>query len=293
MHDDVGDVAVDEHLAGREPDDLVGAARGCRSSRSRGTQGSAGRRGRRRTRGRPRCIAADQRAIALEELGEIGHAETLSNAGTRKSVQETRPNLHVLARFCLNRRMLTAERRHAILERLRSDGKVVAAELSAVARGLPGHGAARPARARRRGTAPARARRRASGPRSARSPTRRGASTRPTRRPRSRARQRPAAAGQVILLDSGTTTLEVARHLPPDLEATVITNSPPIAVALAEHPGVEVTVLGGQLDKEAVRSSAPRRSTRSARSAPTCSCSASAASTPTSGSPSTRSRSRT
>ena len=57
--------------------------------------------------------------------------------------------------------------------------------------------------------------------------------------------------GQVILLDAGTTTLEVARRLPPDLEATVITNSPPIAVALAEHPAVEVTMLGGSLAKDA------------------------------------------
>ena len=55
----------------------------------------------------------------------------------------------------------------------------------------------------------------------------------------------------MILLDAGTTTLEVARHLPPDLQATVITNSPPIAVALAEHPSVEVTVLGGTLEKGA------------------------------------------
>jgi DeoR/GlpR family transcriptional regulator of sugar metabolism len=55
--------------------------------------------------------------------------------------------------------------------------------------------------------------------------------------------------GQVILLDAGTTTLEVARHLPANLHATVITNSPPIAVALAEHPSVGVTVVGGMLDK--------------------------------------------
>jgi DeoR/GlpR family transcriptional regulator of sugar metabolism len=57
--------------------------------------------------------------------------------------------------------------------------------------------------------------------------------------------------GQVILLDAGTTTLEVARHLPLDLRASVITNSPPIAVALAEHPSVEVKMLGGTLDKGA------------------------------------------
>jgi DeoR/GlpR family transcriptional regulator of sugar metabolism len=55
----------------------------------------------------------------------------------------------------------------------------------------------------------------------------------------------------VILLDAGTTTLEVARHLPSDLRATVVTNSPPIAVALAEHPTVEVFVLGGRLDRAA------------------------------------------
>jgi DeoR/GlpR family transcriptional regulator of sugar metabolism len=55
----------------------------------------------------------------------------------------------------------------------------------------------------------------------------------------------------VILLDAGTTTLEVARRLPPDLDATVITNSPPIAVALAEHPALEVTMLGGTLAKDA------------------------------------------
>lgn len=43
----------------------------------------------------------------------------------------------------------------------------------------------------------------------------------------------------------------MARHLPADLHASVITNSPPIAAALAEHPSVEVTVLGGRLDKDA------------------------------------------
>jgi DeoR/GlpR family transcriptional regulator of sugar metabolism len=57
--------------------------------------------------------------------------------------------------------------------------------------------------------------------------------------------------GQVILLDAGTTTLEVARRLPAELEATVITNGPPIAVALAEHPNVDVVVIGGMLEKGA------------------------------------------
>lgn len=58
--------------------------------------------------------------------------------------------------------------------------------------------------------------------------------------------------GQVIFLDAGTTTLEVARRLPEGLRATVVTNGPPVAVALAEHPNVEVVVVGGRLHKESV-----------------------------------------
>jgi DeoR/GlpR family transcriptional regulator of sugar metabolism len=58
--------------------------------------------------------------------------------------------------------------------------------------------------------------------------------------------------GQVVILDGGTTTLQVARHLPLDLQATIITNSPPIAIALAKHPEIEVVMLGGQLYKKAL-----------------------------------------
>ena len=72
--------------------------------------------------------------------------------------------------------------------------------------------------------------------------------------PQKAAIARAAAAlvrdGDVVLLDGGTTTLQVARHLAPALRATVVTNSPPIAVALAEHPGVRVSVIGGELDRE-------------------------------------------
>ncbi len=58
--------------------------------------------------------------------------------------------------------------------------------------------------------------------------------------------------GQVVILDGGTTTLQVARHLPFDLHATIVTNSPPIAIALADHPHIEVVMLGGQLYKKAL-----------------------------------------
>ncbi|MBI1878764.1 MAG: DeoR/GlpR transcriptional regulator [Chloroflexi bacterium] len=59
-------------------------------------------------------------------------------------------------------------------------------------------------------------------------------------------------SGQVIVLDGGTTTLYVAQRLPTDLQATVVTNSPPIAVALANHPRVEVLLVGGRLDKDSL-----------------------------------------
>jgi DeoR/GlpR family transcriptional regulator of sugar metabolism len=52
---------------------------------------------------------------------------------------------------------------------------------------------------------------------------------------------------QVVVFDGGTTTLEVARALRDDLRASVITTSPPIALALADHPGLEITVVGGTL----------------------------------------------
>ena len=53
--------------------------------------------------------------------------------------------------------------------------------------------------------------------------------------------------GQVVILDGGTTAIQVARHLAPGLRATVVTHSPNVAVALAAHAGVEIIVLGGRL----------------------------------------------
>jgi DeoR/GlpR family transcriptional regulator of sugar metabolism len=147
--------------------------------------------------------------------------------------------------------MLTEERRQRILDRLRADGRVVAAELSAALEVSPDtirrdlqelaadgllrrvHGGALP-------------------------PT---VGARPYVERRQQAPEAKAAIaaataallhdGQVILLDGGTTTLAVARHLRTDLRATVITNSPPIAVVLAEHRHVDVAILGGLLDKQA------------------------------------------
>jgi DeoR/GlpR family transcriptional regulator of sugar metabolism len=58
--------------------------------------------------------------------------------------------------------------------------------------------------------------------------------------------------GQVVILDGGTTTLQLAKHLPLDLRATVVTHSPTIAVALVEHPLIEVVLIGGRLFKHSV-----------------------------------------
>src|SRR5215469_7542946 len=53
--------------------------------------------------------------------------------------------------------------------------------------------------------------------------------------------------GQVVILDGGTTALQIARHLAPDLRATLVTHSPTVAVELAAHPHIEIVILGGRL----------------------------------------------
>jgi DeoR/GlpR family transcriptional regulator of sugar metabolism len=58
--------------------------------------------------------------------------------------------------------------------------------------------------------------------------------------------------GSVVFLDSGTTALAAARALPPELKATIATNSPPAATVLADHPRVDVFLLGGRLAKEGI-----------------------------------------
>jgi len=55
---------------------------------------------------------------------------------------------------------------------------------------------------------------------------------------------------QVILIDGGTTNLQVAHNLPRTLRATIVTASPAIAMALLPYPQVEIVLLGGRLSKE-------------------------------------------
>lgn len=54
--------------------------------------------------------------------------------------------------------------------------------------------------------------------------------------------------GQLVLIDGGTTNLAVARLLPSRMRLTVVTPSPLVAIAAGEHPGVEVVLLGGRFD---------------------------------------------
>ncbi|MEY4540769.1 MAG: hypothetical protein RLZZ306_2526 [Bacteroidota bacterium] len=57
--------------------------------------------------------------------------------------------------------------------------------------------------------------------------------------------------GQIIILDNGSTNMEVAKLMSPDLKATVFTTSIPIAQILCEHPNIELFMLGGKVFKDA------------------------------------------
>lgn len=62
-----------------------------------------------------------------------------------------------------------------------------------------------------------------------------------------RAAARLVRPGQVVMLDGGTTAVQLARHLDPRLEAMVVTHSPHVAVELAGHAGIVVELIGGRL----------------------------------------------
>lgn len=58
--------------------------------------------------------------------------------------------------------------------------------------------------------------------------------------------------GQVVILDGGTTAVQIARHFAPELKATVVTHSPTIAVELVAHRNIEVILIGGRLFRHSV-----------------------------------------
>lgn len=64
--------------------------------------------------------------------------------------------------------------------------------------------------------------------------------------------------GQVVLFDSGTTTLHIARALPLDINITAITNSPEVAIALGRFERVRVILVGGELSPHAMAITGPQ-----------------------------------
>ena len=147
--------------------------------------------------------------------------------------------------------MLTAERRQAILARVERDGRVVASELvrslgvseDTVRRDL-------------RDLAEQGLLRRVHGGALASAPTAGSFTQRLEISHAEKAALAQAAlpllvGARVIVLDGGTTTLELARRLPLLYDGVVVTNSPPVATALANHPKAEVMLVGGRLLKDA------------------------------------------
>ncbi len=148
--------------------------------------------------------------------------------------------------------MLTEERRRIILDLLRREGKVLAAEQGArfgvskdtIRRDL-------------RDLAEAGLLQRVHGGALSRSPTDARYTIRQSESPTAKTAIAMAAAnlvrpGQVVILDAGTTALQVAEQLPLHLRATIVTTSPPAAMALGGHPDIEIVLVGGRLVKESL-----------------------------------------
>jgi len=55
----------------------------------------------------------------------------------------------------------------------------------------------------------------------------------------------------VVLMEGGTTIMEIAKKIPEGLKATFFTVSPQVAITLAEHEEIEVITIGGRLEKNA------------------------------------------
>lgn len=58
---------------------------------------------------------------------------------------------------------------------------------------------------------------------------------------------RLAEKDQAIVLDLNSVSVSLAQHLPAELNALIITNSPVVAASFAEHSQFQVRVIGGQL----------------------------------------------
>lgn len=52
---------------------------------------------------------------------------------------------------------------------------------------------------------------------------------------------------QVLIIDGGTTNLEVARIIPQNYRLTIFTNSIPLAMVLSDNPNIKLILLGGNV----------------------------------------------
>lgn len=63
--------------------------------------------------------------------------------------------------------------------------------------------------------------------------------------------------GQVIGLDAGTTTTEIASRIAPSLAVTIVTNNPVAATVLADHQHASVILIGGDVDLQWMATTGP------------------------------------
>lgn len=144
--------------------------------------------------------------------------------------------------------LLLHERQHLILNRLRAEGRVIAAALAeelaisedTIRRDLREMATAGLCKRVYGGALPIESQATTLAERLALSPARKAALA--------RAAVRVFEAGMTLFIDSGSTNLAIARALPPGLRLTVITNTPVIGAALLDRPEVDTVMLGGKLD---------------------------------------------
>lgn len=145
--------------------------------------------------------------------------------------------------------MLTRQRQSLILDRLRRDGQIIAADLSREL-GLSEDTVRRDLRA----LAAQGLLQRVHGGALPSSPAVADLATRSSvevagKQAIARAAAGMVRRGQVVFVDGGTTCLQLALQLPAELKASVVTHSPSIAHALVTHPNVDVVLIGGRLFK--------------------------------------------
>ncbi|AGG88471.1 MULTISPECIES: DeoR/GlpR family DNA-binding transcription regulator [Rhodanobacter] len=144
--------------------------------------------------------------------------------------------------------LLPQERQHEILQRLRSRGRVVAAELAvefaasedSIRRDLRELAAQGLCRRVYGGALPLSA---AVAPLQQRRGEQVGRKLALARKAASLVRE-----GQVLLVDAGSTNAAIASALPERMGLTVVTNAPDIALVLIEREGFEILLLGGRID---------------------------------------------